>query len=527
LPSCHRRFLLHVIVERWHRIDGGKVCRHVQIVQIDCSGAVVRPLSSSRRHDADVVVPIVQIVHRLRADEQVGCRLLRLILVLAQPGQQLELITARVHHLDRGERHVQAWVEQPRVVGDKLGHLRGGGSLLVVLVPARLHQTLELWLNACRYRDRVAVLQMLQHLIVGQPLERERSERDDLVQQHPVRPHVRGGRKDAQPERFRCHPAHRQHATPIEPVVIVLERWPGHTEVTELDDTLRIHHTVPAGHIPVDVLLLGQVGERPRHIQRHHREPLVRDVRVFRLLAIHQMATGEQVRLEITVQHKLHHRVDRFRLQTHTEQPDDVVVVEALHRLRLGQKVHLVLRGRAHLERLHRDRRPAFVPDLCLTAVHRAEGTLPQPAIDHDAILRYFPLVQRVNRSGRLRQQIDPELLQILGGRLHLPVVTHLPEQERRHRQDQYANDRHHRDDDHRHLVARDAKNAHEALERTHRRTIVRDVAVPRHPHDRRLVQHQITPEQLVVRFGNVGRKVAHNVCRPIYKLQHIDDRVP
>ena len=61
---------------------------------------------------------------------------------------------------------------------------------------------------------------------------------------------------------------------------------------------------------------------------------------------------GQEVRLEVSVEHELHDGVDGLVARADAEQLDDVAVVEALHHVSLAQEVDLLLHRRARLERL-------------------------------------------------------------------------------------------------------------------------------------------------------------------------------
>ena len=63
---------------------------------------------------------------------------------------------------------------------------------------------------------------------------------------------------------------------------------------------------------------------------------------------------GQKVCLEVSVEHELHDGVDWLVARADAEQLDDVAVVEALHHVRLGEEVDLLLHRRASLQRLHR-----------------------------------------------------------------------------------------------------------------------------------------------------------------------------
>ena len=70
----------------------------------------------------------------------------------------------------------------------------------------------QLVLDARRDGEGVARLDVLEHLVVAQPLEGERPEGDHLVEEHAVRPHVRHRREQPVRKALGRHPPHRKHA---------------------------------------------------------------------------------------------------------------------------------------------------------------------------------------------------------------------------------------------------------------------------------------------------------------------------
>ena len=63
----------------------------------------------------------------------------------------------------------------------------------------------------------------------------------------------------------------------------------------------------------------------------------------------------EQIGLEVPVEHELHDGVDGLVPRADAEQLDDVLVVEALHHVGLGEEIHLLLDAGAGLQGLHGD----------------------------------------------------------------------------------------------------------------------------------------------------------------------------
>ena len=69
----------------------------------------------------------------------------------------------------------------------------------------------QLGLDVHGYVDGHAALDVLEHLVVAETLEREAAEGDDLEEQHAVRPDVRHRREQAVDETLGRHPPHRHH----------------------------------------------------------------------------------------------------------------------------------------------------------------------------------------------------------------------------------------------------------------------------------------------------------------------------
>ena len=70
----------------------------------------------------------------------------------------------------------------------------------------------QLVLDPRRDGECVARLDVLEDLVVAQPLEGEAAEGDHLVEEHAVRPVVRHGREEAVRQALGGHPPHRQHS---------------------------------------------------------------------------------------------------------------------------------------------------------------------------------------------------------------------------------------------------------------------------------------------------------------------------
>ena len=182
-------------------------------------------------------------------------------------------LSATLHYLHRGERHVDAGSDESWVVGQQLDHLRRRRTLRRCLVPTGLQQSfsgkkiafrasnrkdqitikpieqlpkiLEIWainwvrgcvnaacgasnhelnlnpdltaysqlvLDPRRDGEGVSRLDVLEDLVVAEALEGEAAEGDHLVEEDAVRPHVRHRREEAVRQALRRHPTHREHS---------------------------------------------------------------------------------------------------------------------------------------------------------------------------------------------------------------------------------------------------------------------------------------------------------------------------
>ena len=116
-----------------------------------------------------------------------------------------------------------------------------------------LHSLLQQTFHPDWLCQALAALHFLNDLTVGQTLEGEGAEGDDLVEEDPVAPDVRHRSEYPVSETLRGHPPHGQHPATAEPVIVALEHLTGHPEVGQLDGSAGVDKTVPAGHVSVDI----------------------------------------------------------------------------------------------------------------------------------------------------------------------------------------------------------------------------------------------------------------------------------
>ena len=77
-----------------------------------------------------------------------------------------------------------------------------------------------------------------------------------------------------------------------EPIVIILVDWPRHAKICQLDHPARVDEAIPAGHVPVHILEVGQVCQTPGHVQCHRGQAAVGHlVIVLTVQFVHQVAS--------------------------------------------------------------------------------------------------------------------------------------------------------------------------------------------------------------------------------------------
>ena len=114
-----------------------------------------------------------------------------------------------------------------------------------------LHSLLQQTFHPDWLCQALAALHFLNDLTVGQTLEGEGAEGDDLVEEDPVAPDVGHRGKYSVGQTLRGHPPHGQNTAAAEPIIIRLPDLSAHPEVCQLDGSACVHKAVPAGNVSV------------------------------------------------------------------------------------------------------------------------------------------------------------------------------------------------------------------------------------------------------------------------------------
>ena len=110
---------------------------------------------------------------------------------------------------------IHSYLSWERVKIEKLRDIKLFQSLSIILTQNNLHLFSQTnWLG-----ESPAVLDILNDLVVGQTLEWKWAESDDLVEENPVAPDIRGRAEDSVSQTLRRHPSDGQHPPPGEPIV--------------------------------------------------------------------------------------------------------------------------------------------------------------------------------------------------------------------------------------------------------------------------------------------------------------------
>ena len=99
----------------------------------------------------------------------------------------------------------------------------------------------------------MAIFDIFQDLVVRQALEWKGAECNYLVEENSVAPDVRHRAEYPVRQTLRGHPAHRQHSSTAEPIVVRVKHLTSHPEVSQLDGPAGVDEAVSAGYVSVHI----------------------------------------------------------------------------------------------------------------------------------------------------------------------------------------------------------------------------------------------------------------------------------